>query len=60
MEDLYPADARPLDGEGPFPGPEEKMSHIAAAVRKLGLRLEAGKASAPFVAIDHVERPGEN
>ena len=33
---------------------------ISAAVRELGLKLEASKAPAEFVVIDHVERPGEN
>ena len=49
----------PDSGEPPA-GPEERTAHIAAAVQKLGLKLEQGKMRAPFVAIERVERPTEN
>lgn len=42
------------------PDPEGTLSAVKAAVQKLGLRLEAGKAAGKFLVIDHVERPSEN
>ena len=42
------------------PDPERTLSAVKAAVQKLGLRLEAGKAAGKFLVIDHVERPSEN
>ena len=59
-EDLFPSGPGPEDSAGPSPSPGERAAHIAAAVRKLGLKLEPGKASFPFLVIDRVERPSEN
>ena len=59
-EDLFPSGPRPDDSADPLPSPGEKAAHIAAAVRKLGLKLEPGKAAFPFLVIDRVERPSEN
>jgi len=58
-QDLFPS-GPPKDGAEPPPSPEEKLSHIAAAVQKLGLKLEAAKAPMPFLVIDRVERPTAN
>jgi bla regulator protein blaR1 len=58
-QDLFPS-GPPKDDAEPPPSPEEKLSHIAAAVQKLGLKLEPAKAPMPFVVIDRVERPTEN
>jgi uncharacterized protein (TIGR03435 family) len=60
LQDLFPAGPGPDDPAEPPSGAEEKSAHIAAAVRKLGLKLESGKTSAPFAVIDRVERPSEN
>ena len=58
-QDLFPG-PRPDDSGDPPPSPEEKAAHIAAAVRKLGLKLEPGKTTAPWIVIERVERPTAN
>jgi uncharacterized protein (TIGR03435 family) len=59
-EDLFPPRAQIGDNAEPPLSPEQKLARIAAAVQKLGLKLEAGKAPMPFLVIDRVERPTEN
>ena len=59
-EDLFPSGPRPDDSAEPSLSPGEKAAHIAGAVRKLGLKLDPGKASFPFLMIDSVERASEN
>jgi bla regulator protein blaR1 len=58
-QDLFPSGS-PKDNAEPPPSPEEKASHIAAAVQKLGLKLEAGKIPIPTVIIERIERPTAN
>jgi uncharacterized protein (TIGR03435 family) len=55
--DLGYGNAAP-DPSSPFT--PEDGSAIAAALAKLGLQMRPGKALAPFLVIDHVERPTEN
>jgi len=43
----------------PYPS-EPAGASIFAALQKLGLKLEAAKASSDFLVIDRVERPSEN
>ena len=60
--DIYldiPPEPRPAD-DATGPDPERTLAAIKAALRKLGLRLEAAKAAGKFLVIDHVERPSEN
>jgi uncharacterized protein (TIGR03435 family) len=59
-QDLFPPPPATGDDAEPPPSAAEKVAHIAAAVQKLGLKLEPGKAPAPFLVIDHVERPSPN
>jgi uncharacterized protein (TIGR03435 family) len=59
-QDLFPSGPRPEDSGDPPPTPEEKAAHIGAAVRKLGLKLEPGKAPAPLLVVERVQRPSEN
>lgn len=54
--DIYLA----IPQEPPSTTPEEQFATVAATFRKLGLRLEAGKAPDDFVVIEHVERPSLN
>jgi uncharacterized protein (TIGR03435 family) len=42
------------------PDTADHLGAIAAAVRKLGLRLESARGPEAFIVIDHVERPSEN
>jgi bla regulator protein blaR1 len=58
-QDLFPS-GPPKDDAEPPPSPEEKASHIAAAVQKLGLKLEAAKAPVPTVIIERIDRPTAN
>lgn len=51
-------DLLPPDPSSPFAAGD--AGPIAAAVKKLGLRLRSGKRPAKFLVIDHVERPSEN
>jgi uncharacterized protein (TIGR03435 family) len=60
LQDLFPAGPGPDDPAEPAPAAEEKSAHIAAAVRKLGFKLESGQTSAPFTVIERVEHPSEN
>jgi len=39
---------------------EPAGASIFAALQKMGLKLEAAKASSDFLVIDRVERPSEN
>ena len=60
--DLLPAD---IGYGGATPDPSSPFTPgdggaIAAAVRKLGLKMRNAKRSAEFLVIDHVERPSEN
>ncbi|MDP9039543.1 MAG: TIGR03435 family protein [Acidobacteriota bacterium] len=60
--DLLPAD---LGYGGATPDPSSASTPddggaIAAAVKKLGLKMSNAKQSAQFLVIDHVERPSEN
>jgi bla regulator protein blaR1 len=59
-EDLFGGGPPNSDATEPPPTPEQKIAHIAAAVQKLGLKLEPGKMPAKFVVIDRVERPTAN
>ena len=38
----------------------DRLDMVTAALQKLGLKLEPGKATAGFIVTDHVERPSEN
>jgi uncharacterized protein (TIGR03435 family) len=42
------------------PDKADPLGAIAAAVRKLGLRLESARGPEAFIIIDHMERPSEN
>lgn len=58
--DLFPSTPGDADTADLPPTPDQQIAHIAAAVRKLGLDLQASKAPMPFLVIEHVERPSEN
>ena len=59
--DLLPAD---IGYARAAPDPSSSFARggrtIAAAVKKLGLKMSSAKRSAQFLVIDHVERPSEN
>jgi uncharacterized protein (TIGR03435 family) len=60
-EDLFggPRQAA-IDAGEPPQSPEDRAAHIAAAVQKLGLKLEPGKTKSPFLVIEKIDRPTEN
>jgi uncharacterized protein (TIGR03435 family) len=55
--DLGYPDTMPDPSSAFTPGDGEA---IGSAVKKLGLQMRPGKASAQYLVIDHVERPSEN
>jgi uncharacterized protein (TIGR03435 family) len=55
--DLFYPDAAPDPTSTFTPGDGRA---IATAFDKLGLQMRPAKGSAPFLVIDHVERPSEN
>ena len=59
-EDLFPFAGKNAPAPGDAVPPADPLSAIMAAVQKLGLRIEAAKASTRFLAIDRLERPSEN
>jgi uncharacterized protein (TIGR03435 family) len=49
----------PLPPPGATAG-EDDAAAVMAALQKLGLKLESTKTTAPYLVIDHIERPTEN
>ena len=59
--ELSPDDLSPGPSDSTAPGNQDDESGlIFAAVRKLGLKLEAAKGPGQFLIIDRVEKPSEN
>jgi len=57
---VFARDEAPAGGGGDTVAPDPGPPSISAALKDLGLRLEAGKGAREFLVIDRVERPSGN